>query len=96
MEILVISILTLQERNYKANLVNQKNESRSCKLKREDKYCRKIVRTTGIQALKQVVKAFPTTLHVAVGKEHVAKNSSAKKPLPPAKRKAVGKAFATC
>jgi len=48
------------------------------------------------KALKQVAKALPTVLHVAVGKEHVAKNSSAKKSLPPAKRKAVGKAFATC
>jgi len=40
------------------------------------------------KALKQVAKALPTALHVA-------KNSSAKKPLPPAKWKAVGKAFAT-
>jgi len=38
-----------------------------------------------------VAKALPTAIHVAVGKEHVTKNSSAKKPLPPAKRKAVGK-----
>jgi len=38
-----------------------------------------------------VAKALSTALHVAVGKEHVAKNSSVKKPLPPAKRKAVGK-----
>jgi len=64
-------------------------------------------RTTGIpffadcqkqsaKTLKQVAKALPTALHMAVGKEHVVKNSSAKKPLPPAKRKAVGKAFATC
>ena len=49
-----------------------------------------------VKALKQVAKVLPTALHVAVGKEHVAKNLSAKKPLPPAKRKAVGKAFATC
>jgi hypothetical protein len=48
------------------------------------------------KALKQVTKALPTALHVAVGKEYVAKKSSAKKHLPPAKRKAVGKAFATC
>jgi hypothetical protein len=48
------------------------------------------------KTLKQVAKAFPTVLHVVVGKEHVAKNSSAKKHLPPAKWKAVGKAFATC
>ena len=43
------------------------------------------------KALKQVAKDLPTALHVAVDKEHVAKNSSAKKPLPPVKRKAVGK-----
>jgi len=48
------------------------------------------------KALKQVAKALPTALRVAVGKKHVAKNSSAKKPLTPAKRKVVGKAFATC
>jgi hypothetical protein len=38
----------------------------------------------------------PTALHVAVGKEEVAKNSSAKKTLPPATWNAVGKGFATC
>jgi len=37
MEILAISILTLEERHYKANLLNQKKESRSCELKREKK-----------------------------------------------------------
>jgi len=43
------------------------------------------------KALKQVAKALPTTLHVAVGKEHVAKNlchlpreKQSAKPLPPA------------
>ena len=51
--------------------------------------------TAGMPALKQVAKALPTVLHVAVSKEHVAKTSSAKKPLLPAKWKAVGKAFAT-
>jgi len=38
-----------------------------------------------------VAKALPTVLHMAVGKEHPAKILSAKKHLPPAKRKAVGK-----
>ena len=48
------------------------------------------------KALKQVAKALSTAFYVTVGKEHVAKNSSAKKPLPPVQRKAVGKAFTTC
>jgi len=48
-------------------------------------------RKQSAKALKQVAKALPTVLHVAVGKEHPAKILSAKKPLPPAKRKAVGK-----
>jgi hypothetical protein len=48
------------------------------------------------KALKHVTKVLPTAFYVVVGKEHVAKNSSAKKLLPPAKWKAVGKAFATC
>jgi len=48
------------------------------------------------KVLKQVAKALLGTFYVAVDKKHIAKNSSAKKPLPPAKWKAVGKAFATC
>ena len=48
------------------------------------------------KVLKQMAKALPTVLHVAVGKKHPTKILSAKKPLPPAKRKAVGKVFATC
>jgi len=59
------------------------------------KYRQTLLEFRSLKALKQVTKALPTALHVAVGKERVAKNSSAKKPLPPAKRKAVGKAFAT-